>query len=290
MNTSNQPMYSANNSAGTSPSGLPVDKQVLIHNVARQVRNTSYAELDRYRVREDFYSLHSDIVQALHGMQHSKITDFYAFSDTLEEIAQLTTPEDAYLFGRQEGQDGNSYDQGYHAFQLDMKAAIAASGLDKKCDGLFQDLCDALGDTRALLSEFVELYHMVNVEQYHIRRFFDLGYEDKGQVHQKHEKNTKKNLEAIYMEQYSVRKVDEVGRIALHSELREQLGLETGAKVSLTAVASILVMHRTDTGECEVDELGRITVPTELRHKLSWVAGTQVTVYHTDDLLILKTA
>ena len=92
------------------------------------------------------------------------------------------------------------------------------------------------------------------------------------------------------MERYSSRKVDDLGRIVLHSELRNKLGLGTGAKVALTVVDSIVVMQRMDTGDCEVCELGMITLPVEVRHMFGWVAKSEIAVYQTDLLLIMKTA
>jgi len=92
------------------------------------------------------------------------------------------------------------------------------------------------------------------------------------------------------MERYSSRKVDEGGRIALHSELRKKLGLETGAKITPTVIDSIVVLQRADSGGCEICELGMISIPAEIREKFAWSAKSEVAVYHTDTLLILKTA
>jgi len=90
------------------------------------------------------------------------------------------------------------------------------------------------------------------------------------------------------MERYSARKVDELGRIALHSELRKKLGFEAGVKISLATIGSIAVIQRTDSDGCEISELGMFTVPHEIRQKLAWATGSEVAVYHTDALLILK--
>jgi len=90
------------------------------------------------------------------------------------------------------------------------------------------------------------------------------------------------------MERYSARKVDELGRFALHSELRKKLGLEAGVKISLTAIGSIAVIQRTNSEGCEINELGVFTIPHEIRQRLAWAIGSEVAVYHTDLLLILK--
>ena len=92
------------------------------------------------------------------------------------------------------------------------------------------------------------------------------------------------------MERYSSRQVDELGRIMLHSELRKKLGLEKGDKISLTVIDSIVVIQRTDFGDCEVSELGMISIPSEIRQKFAWVKGSKIAVYNTDSLLLLKAA
>jgi len=92
------------------------------------------------------------------------------------------------------------------------------------------------------------------------------------------------------MERYSGRKVDELGRIVLQSELRKKLGLQTGDKITLTVIDSIAVIQRMDAGDCEISELGMITIPADVRQGLKWDIGSEIAVYHTDSLLILKTA
>ena len=92
------------------------------------------------------------------------------------------------------------------------------------------------------------------------------------------------------MERYSSRKVDELGRIILHGDLRKKLGLDEGARITPTVIGSVVILQRTDTGECEVSELGMITLPAEVRQQMLWKAMSEIAVYHTDSMLILKTA
>jgi len=92
------------------------------------------------------------------------------------------------------------------------------------------------------------------------------------------------------MERYSSRKVDDQGRIILHSELRKKIELETGNKISLTVFDSIVIAKCTDSDGCEINELGMITIPAEIRQHFSWTTGSKVAVYNTDSLLILKSA
>jgi len=70
------------------------------------------------------------------------------------------------------------------------------------------------------------------------------------------------------MERFSSRTVDELGRIVLQSELRRRLELEKGDKVSLTVVDNIVILQRTDTGDCEICELGMITIPADIRQNI----------------------
>ena len=92
------------------------------------------------------------------------------------------------------------------------------------------------------------------------------------------------------MERYNARKVDDLGRIVLHGDLRRKLGFNEGSKVKLTVIDSIVVVQYTDTGDCEVSDIGMIIIPAEIRKKMSWVTGSEIAVYNTDSLLILKTA
>jgi bifunctional DNA-binding transcriptional regulator/antitoxin component of YhaV-PrlF toxin-antitoxin module len=102
------------------------------------------------------------------------------------------------------------------------------------------------------------------------------------------------------MERYSARTIDEVGRLVLHSDLRQRLGLETGDTVSLTVVGTIAIMQRVEgisegeTGPVcvlsTVNEIGMFELPAELRKWLDWETKDRIAMYHTDDLVILKLA
>jgi len=97
------------------------------------------------------------------------------------------------------------------------------------------------------------------------------------------------------MERYSLRTIDELNRIVIHSELRQKLGLETGTKVFLQSIDSIVVMRLTD-GKSEhgcyvsqVNELGMIELPAELRKQMGWKIVDKIALYNTDNLIIFKT-
>ena len=98
------------------------------------------------------------------------------------------------------------------------------------------------------------------------------------------------------MERFSSRTLDELGRLTLHSELREMLGLGTGDKVCLTIVGTIIVLQRAE-GEIEprcavsqMNDLGMIELPSEHRQTLGWKEKEKIALYHTDNMVILKSA
>ena len=98
------------------------------------------------------------------------------------------------------------------------------------------------------------------------------------------------------MERYSSRTIDELGRIVLHSELRKKLNMTPNDKFCLKLIDTLLVLQKSGSAieeDCptyQIDELGRITLPKELRTKLHWETSDKLAVYHTDNLLILKSA
>ena len=98
------------------------------------------------------------------------------------------------------------------------------------------------------------------------------------------------------MEQFSGRTLDELGRLSLHGELRQRLGLDTGDKVSLTLVGTIIVLQRIE-GDTEpgyavsqVSDLGVIDLPCEYRQSLGWKEKDKIAMFHTDKMIILKAA
>ena len=98
------------------------------------------------------------------------------------------------------------------------------------------------------------------------------------------------------MERYSARAVDELNRLVLHGELRKELGFEEGDNVSLLRVDTIVILQKAD-GDLgqgyfasQVDDFGRIVLPAELQQQMGWEVKSRVAVYHTDNMLILKSA
>ena len=94
------------------------------------------------------------------------------------------------------------------------------------------------------------------------------------------------------MERYAARTIDEFFRLGLHGELRQKIGLELGAKVSLMIVDTIVILQKwsDDSGrECvEIDDLGMLTLPHLLKSMLGWKERDKVSSYHSDNIIILK--
>ena len=107
---------------------------------------------------------------------------------------------------------------------------------------------------------------------------------------------THQKMEAIYLERYNPRTIDELGRLLLHRELRQKLCLEIGDEVSLKLIDTTIVVQKAeyDTGPCctvcQISELGTIALPTEFRQQLGWKESDKVAMYHIDNMAILKLA
>ena len=98
------------------------------------------------------------------------------------------------------------------------------------------------------------------------------------------------------MERYSSRTIDELGRLVLHSDVRQLLDLKTNDNVSMLFVENIAIVRRKSEGveqglaTSAVDELGRIEIPAEYRKILGWQEKDRLAVYLTDNIIILKKA
>jgi len=156
---------------------LNTNQLQIIINLAKKLRKSDFAEFDEIRLREDFYGLQMDIVREL-SKKGSIVEAFFELSEVLNEIKLLLTPVIAYKYGWNTKETHIESEQGFINFMRDITKDIEASGLFKKRDNLFYDLCDILGETRSLMTEYLELHDKISVEQYHIKNFFDLGYSD----------------------------------------------------------------------------------------------------------------
>jgi len=95
------------------------------------------------------------------------------------------------------------------------------------------------------------------------------------------------------MERYSAKTIDEFGRIPLHNELREKLGLfEYKAKsvVTLKPLGSILILQTKMEDEyfgSEIDDIGRLTLTKELQKTMGWQPGNKIAIYYVDDVMLI---
>jgi len=87
--------------------------------------------------------------------------------------------------------------------------------------------------------------------------------------------NTTVNNQATQM-------VDELGRVLIPLNLRNQLGLKSGGKLSATSITRDNFIHisltESDEGEMQLDNLNRITLTYFQRETLGWNFGDEVTL------------
>jgi len=103
-------------------------------------------------------------------------------------------------------------------------------------------------------------------------------------------------MEVNVLERYNSRTIDELGRLGLHSELRQRLDLKPGGMVSLKIIDEMVILqHEENFAEfdgviCEINDLGMITVPTQIRDVLGWKEKDKISFHHTNDVIILNSA
>ena len=149
-----------------------------IQTTSKQIRASKYAEFDRYGEREDFYSLYKDIIQELNGKSNSLIVKFYDFVELIRESDDFLKPEGAFLSGQKAKSAGKDYNGGLTDYFRRVNNELNAARLPLKKQEAFQELCDALGESRGLLTEFIEGYtKYTSVEIHYIEEFFKQGYE-----------------------------------------------------------------------------------------------------------------
>ena len=101
-------------------------------------------------------------------------------------------------------------------------------------------------------------------------------------------------LHTAQMERYNSRKMDTLGKISLCHELRYNLGVNKGDKISLQLIDSIIIIHRAEIepdpsyATSKIDDLGAFVLPKEFRLKLGIKAEDEVILYHSGNMLIMK--
>jgi len=156
---------------------IKLTMQQQIQETARQLRCSKYAEYDASGERGSFYDLYNDIIQELKGGNSEQIVNFYNFVELMHESDVFFKPEDAFLAGQEAKAAGKEYNHGLTDYFRRVNNELNNAGLPVRKQELFQGLCDALGETRGLMTEFIEGYtKYTSVEIYYIEEFFKQGY------------------------------------------------------------------------------------------------------------------
>jgi len=99
------------------------------------------------------------------------------------------------------------------------------------------------------------------------------------------------------MERYSTRKIDGLGKILLHKELRKKLGLERKGEIALIPIGNIVILQKLYEEEpvvqhdygfvSTIDDVGAFELCIELRDIMRWKMGDDITVYYVDDTMVI---
>ncbi|MCL2575775.1 MAG: hypothetical protein FWE33_05010 [Defluviitaleaceae bacterium] len=97
------------------------------------------------------------------------------------------------------------------------------------------------------------------------------------------------------MEKYGSSKIDKQNEIGLHSDLREKMGLEDGAIVTLLPMGKIVILQTSNNQSTphqgKVSFFGfstSIILPNGLMEKMGWKLNNEIGVYYVDsDMLVL---
>jgi len=90
--------------------------------------------------------------------------------------------------------------------------------------------------------------------------------------------------------------LDITGRLSIPGELRIALNIEAGSNIFLTCIDTIVAIHRAegDAGTAcavsHINDTGMISLPAEVKKKMGWKEKARIAMYHTDKLIILKSA
>lgn len=88
------------------------------------------------------------------------------------------------------------------------------------------------------------------------------------------------------------RKVDELGRIVIPKEMREELKIEQGQKLNISIRNQNIVLsvdiEQEDGIAMKVDELGRILIPYQIREKMGIVAKQEWNTFRKGKKVILQ--
>ncbi len=88
------------------------------------------------------------------------------------------------------------------------------------------------------------------------------------------------------------RRLDELGRIVIPIDYRNELGFVEGADISIRAINDCIILKLAKENESvatrKLDELGRIVIQKEFRMEYSWNEKDILQIYLHKDMIILK--
>jgi len=158
---------------------LTNEEKERVQDLIREIRKTGFADIDQFRMREDFYGLYCDIVlefQKNIKRKSKNIETFYEYSELLDDIAGLTTPEMAYIAGKEAKEAGIDLDDGIDIFMCQIEDDICDSDLTTQADALCEELKLALGAADKILDEFILMRAKIDVINLNMEQFFQAGY------------------------------------------------------------------------------------------------------------------
>lgn len=88
------------------------------------------------------------------------------------------------------------------------------------------------------------------------------------------------------------RKIDELGRIVIPIEIREELKIKEGQEISLFIEENKLILslnlEKKDSIIRKIDEIGRIVIPIEIRKTLKLEEKQDVNMYTNNNNIIVQ--
>jgi len=167
------------------PDGTPIPKLLPLSQADKEyleilklkVENTGNVNFDLEKKREEYKRVHEAISQHLRENNPDKVEDFEEFSRLLDVVANLTTPEEAYAFGKTVKRAGKDHDDAMHEFRLYMSKITFYSKESKKYDIMMDTLSDALMAAYLLIDRYFELHAVMSVVTNPSELYYTWGYE-----------------------------------------------------------------------------------------------------------------
>jgi len=147
--------------------------------IAKKIRLKKHKEYDGCGERSEFYSLYNEIVKVLTKNDDGKIDTFYELDDVMSEANFYYRPIEGYIAGMTMKEAGKDCHRGFMEYMLQVDNRLDDANLRTKKQELYNEVVEALGEERGLLTEYIDGYtKYTDVEAFCIRDFFEQGYED----------------------------------------------------------------------------------------------------------------